>query len=88
MTSEQMAKTYEPAAAEQRWYPEWERRGYFNAAADSPKTPYTIVIPPPNVTGMLTLGHVLNNTLQDILVRFEKMRGREVCWVQIGRAHV
>jgi valyl-tRNA synthetase len=76
-----MAKAYEPATAEQRWYAEWENRGYFRADADSAKTPYTIVIPPPNVTGMLHLGHVLNNTLQDILIRFQKMNGREVCWV-------
>ncbi|OGV69343.1 MAG: valine--tRNA ligase [Lentisphaerae bacterium RIFOXYB12_FULL_65_16] len=81
MTEESMAKAYSPAEVEAKWYPEWERRGYFRARADSAKKPYTIVIPPPNVTGMLTLGHVLNNTLQDILIRFEKMRGREVCWV-------
>lgn len=76
-----MAKAYEPAAVEAKWYPLWEERGYFKGDPDSKKTPYTIVIPPPNVTGVLTLGHVLNNTLQDILIRFEKMRGREVCWV-------
>jgi len=76
-----MPKSYEAAAVERRWYEEWERRGYFRGNPGSGKKPYVIVIPPPNVTGMLTLGHVLNNTLQDILVRFEKMRGRETCWV-------
>jgi len=81
MNSQEMAKAYEPATAERRWYSTWEERGYFRADSASEKAPYTIVIPPPNVTGMLHLGHVLNNTLQDILVRFEKMRGREVCWV-------
>ena len=78
---QQMAKAYEPAKAEAKWYPLWEERGYFNGDIDADKEPYTIVIPPPNVTGMLTLGHVLNNTLQDILVRWEKMRGKGVCWV-------
>ena len=64
-----------------QWYSFWEERGSFHADPASPKEPYVIVIPPPNVTGILTLGHVLNNTLRDILIRFEKMRGRETCWV-------
>ena len=81
MSTQEMAKAYEPAAVEARWYPEWERRGYFAGDANSSKEPYTIVIPPPNVTGMLTLGHVLNNTLQDILIRWKKMDGYETCWV-------
>ncbi len=76
-----MAKAYEPASVESKWYPHWESQGYFHGKGDSDKSPYTIVIPPPNVTGMLTLGHVLNNTLQDILIRWEKLRGRDVCWV-------
>ncbi len=79
--SHQMAKAYEPNQCEAKWYPEWENRGYFNSDRDSDAKPYTIVIPPPNVTGILTLGHVLNNTLQDILIRYEKMRGRNTCWV-------
>ncbi len=79
--SQQMAKAYEPGQCEAKWYPRWEDRGYFNSDPDSDAKPYTIVIPPPNVTGILTLGHVLNNTLQDILIRFEKMRGRNTCWV-------
>lgn len=81
MSEQNLAKAYTPAEVEEKWYSLWEDRGYFRADVKSEKTPYTIVIPPPNVTGVLTLGHVLNNTLQDILIRFEKMRGREVCWV-------
>ena len=81
MSEETLSKAYSPAEVEAKWYAEWEKRGYFHASADSPKKPYTIVIPPPNVTGILTLGHVLNNTLQDILIRYEKMQGRETCWV-------
>ena len=81
MSDNQMAKAYDPSQAEKKWYREWENRGYFHGNAESPKPSYTIVIPPPNVTGVLTLGHVLNNTLQDILIRWEKMRGKEICWV-------
>jgi valyl-tRNA synthetase len=81
MSEQTMAKAYTPAEVEAARYAEWEARGYFHATAASAKKPFTIVIPPPNVTGVLTLGHVLNNTLQDILIRWEKMRGREVCWV-------
>ncbi|NOY82514.1 MAG: valine--tRNA ligase [Kiritimatiellaeota bacterium] len=78
---ETMAKAYSPADVEAKWYPEWERRGYFRGDPHADAPAYTIVIPPPNVTGMLTLGHVLNNTLQDILIRWQKMRGRNICWV-------
>jgi len=81
MSEQTMAKAYTPAEVEKTWYAEWETRGYFRADAGSAREPFTIVIPPPNVTGMLTLGHVLNNALQDILIRWEKMRGREACWV-------
>ena len=77
----QMAKAYDPAEVEKKWYAAWESRGYFHATGDTGKVPYTIVIPPPNVTGQLTMGHVLNNTMQDILIRFEKLRGRETCWL-------
>ena len=75
------AAAYAPAEVEARWYAAWEAAGCFRGRADSGRQPYTIVIPPPNVTGVLTMGHVLNNTLQDILIRFERMRGRETCWV-------
>ncbi|MFA6815864.1 MAG: valine--tRNA ligase [Lentisphaeria bacterium] len=81
MNKQEMSKAYSSADVEKKWYSTWEKRGYFHTDIKSKKTPYTIVIPPPNVTGMLTLGHVLNNTLQDILIRFEKMRGRNTCWV-------
>ena len=80
-TESSMAKAYSPKEVEAKWYPEWENRGYFRGDAASEKPPYTIVIPPPNVTGMLTLGHVLNNTLQDILIRWMKMSGHNTCWV-------
>ncbi|HEX9614966.1 MAG TPA: valine--tRNA ligase [Bacteroidota bacterium] len=77
----ELAKAYSPAEVEERWYAEWESRGLFNATVNPKKTPYTIVIPPPNITGILTLGHVLNNTLQDIFIRWKRMKGYEACWV-------
>jgi len=76
----QIPKAYEPAEAEKKWYPIWEERGYFHGSPNPDKQAYSIVIPPPNVTGILHLGHVLNNTLQDILIRWHKMQGHEVCW--------
>ncbi|UDQ99353.1 valine--tRNA ligase [Lentisphaerota bacterium WC36G] len=76
----EMPKAYEPQAVEKKWYPEWENRGLFHGEVNKDKQPYSIVIPPPNVTGILHLGHVLNNTLQDILIRWHKMLGHEVCW--------
>jgi valyl-tRNA synthetase len=72
---------YEPAAVEARWYPEWERRGYFRADPGHPGKPYCIVIPPPNVTGSLHLGHALVNTLQDILIRTRRMDGYNTLWL-------
>ncbi len=81
MSEQQLAKAYQPRDVEAKWYPRWEERGYFRGRSDSDRPSYAIVIPPPNVTGVLTLGHVLNNTLQDILVRQARMRGHEVCWV-------
>ncbi|MDD3119459.1 MAG: valine--tRNA ligase [Victivallales bacterium] len=77
---QEMPKAYEPADVEAKWYPVWEQRGYFHGTPNPDKKPYSIVIPPPNVTGILHLGHVLNNTLQDILIRWHKMRGFETCW--------
>ena len=71
MSTEELSKAYDPAEVESKWYKIWEERGYFHADVNSSKKPYTIVIPPPNVTGQLTMGHILNNTLQDILIRFE-----------------
>src|SRR5919198_749381 len=77
---------YEPAAVEERWYPIWEERGYFRADPASPKKPYSIVIPPPNVTGSLHIGHGLNNTLQDVMVRMKRMDGFNTLW-QPGTDH-
>ncbi|HEX7765063.1 MAG TPA: class I tRNA ligase family protein, partial [Nitrospira sp.] len=77
----QLDKTYEPKAVEDRWYQEWIRRGYFQASPQNPGAPYCIVIPPPNVTGSLHVGHALNNSLQDILIRWRRMQGRNVLWM-------
>jgi valyl-tRNA synthetase len=79
-------KTYEPAAMEARRYALWERSGAFAANPDSGKPPYTIMMPPPNVTGSLHMGHALNFTLQDVLVRYHRMRGCDVLW-QPGTDH-
>ncbi|HUB67078.1 MAG TPA: valine--tRNA ligase [Candidatus Methylacidiphilales bacterium] len=77
----ELAKAYEPQQVEDRLYKEWQEGGYFRADPKSSKKPYSIVMPPPNVTGKLTLGHVLNNTLQDILSRKARMEGKEVLWL-------
>ena len=78
---EELPKQYNHHAAEQRWYPYWKSQGYFHAQADDDREPYSIVMPPPNVTGALHLGHALNNTLQDILIRFKRMQGYNVLWM-------
>src|SRR5215207_519396 len=77
----ELSKGYEPQAVEERWYQYWLDNKFFVADPASPKPPYSIVIPPPNVTGVLTLGHVLNNTIQDILARKARMSGFEVLWL-------
>jgi valyl-tRNA synthetase len=77
----EVSKAYEPRAAEEKWYARWLADGYFTADPASPKPPFSIVMPPPNITGVLTLGHVLNNTIQDILARRARMQGREVLWL-------
>lgn len=77
----QLEKIYQPSAIEDKWYKHWLDKKYFHARRNPEKTPYTIVIPPPNVTGMLTMGHVLNNTIQDILIRKARMEGKEACWI-------
>ena len=73
-------KTYDPKEIEARLYPEWEQSGAFRAHPESPKAPYCIVIPPPNVTGSLHMGHALDNTLQDVLIRWRRMRGFNALW--------
>ena len=78
---EQLPKQYDHAAAQARWYPFWEKKGYFHSEPNPDRRPYTIVIPPPNVTGALHLGHALNNTLQDVLIRQKRMQGFETLWM-------
>ncbi|MDR0843003.1 MAG: class I tRNA ligase family protein, partial [Acidobacteriota bacterium] len=75
MSREPLAKSYEPKEFEQRWYSFWEGRGFFQADNASEKPVFSIVIPPPNVTGSLHMGHALQHTLHDILVRWKRMKG-------------
>ncbi|MBN2477630.1 MAG: class I tRNA ligase family protein [Pirellulales bacterium] len=79
--SSDLPKQYDHAAAQQRWYHFWEENGYFHSEPNPQRKPYAIVIPPPNVTGALHLGHALNNTLQDILIRQKRMQGFETLWM-------
>ena len=72
---------YNAAEVEDKWYQHWMEKGYFHATVNPDKEPYTIVIPPPNVTGVLHMGHMLNNTIQDVLIRKARMEGKEACWV-------
>ena len=75
-----LASTYIPAEVEEKWYEYWMKHNLFHSEPDE-REPYTIVIPPPNVTGVLHMGHMLNNTIQDILVRHARMMGKNACWV-------
>jgi valyl-tRNA synthetase len=77
----ELPKTYDPREAQDRWLAFWDERGFFHSRPDESRTPYTIVIPPPNVTGALHLGHALNNTLQDVLIRWRRMQGYNALWV-------
>ena len=81
-----LSKTYDPKDIEKRLYEEWESKGYFRAAPNPDKKPYTIVMPPPNVTGQLHMGHAMDTALQDILIRFKRMQGYEALW-QPGTDH-
>ncbi|MFD3000840.1 valine--tRNA ligase [Pontibacter toksunensis] len=72
---------YNPKEIEQKWYDSWMQHGFFHSEPNPNKEPYTIVIPPPNVTGVLHMGHMLNNTIQDVLIRRARMQGKEACWV-------
>src|SRR5262245_13440318 len=83
MDFKELPSQYDHAAAQAKWYPFWEQRDYFHATADpNDKRPvYSIVIPPPNVTGALHLGHALNNTLQDITIRMKRMQGFNTLWM-------
>ena len=81
MSKTSLDNKYNSSSVEDKWYKHWLEKKYFHADASSDKEPYTIVIPPPNVTGMLTVGHVLNNTIQDVLIRKARMEGNEACWI-------
>ena len=81
MLKKELAKTYEPREVEDRIYQFWQDGGYFHTAVDHSKKPYTIVMPPPNVTGQLHMGHAMDNTMQDILIRFKRMQGYAALWV-------
>ncbi len=76
-----MQKVYDPTIVEEKWYKYWEENGLFHADEKTSRPTYVIMIPPPNVTGMLTMGHILNNTVQDLLVRWKKMQGYETLWM-------
>ena len=86
MENNVLAKTYSPKEVEERWYKYWEENDLFKANTRSDKPPFSIVIPPPNVTGSLHMGHALNNTLQDVLCRYKRMKGYNVLW-QPGTDH-
>ncbi len=75
-----LAKTYNPSETEDKWYSYWLEKGFFRSVPDE-REPYTIVMPPPNVTGVLHMGHMLNNTIQDVLIRRARMQGKNACWV-------
>ncbi len=78
--SNELPKTYSPQAIEEKWYQYWLKNRYFHATPDN-REPFTVVIPPPNVTGVLHMGHMLNNTIQDVLIRRARMQGKNACWV-------
>ncbi len=86
MMREELAKTYDPKGIEDRLYEKWLNKKYFHAEVDRTKKPFTIVIPPPNITGQLHMGHALDNTMQDILIRFKRMQGYNALW-QPGTDH-
>ncbi|MDQ3046674.1 MAG: class I tRNA ligase family protein, partial [Bacteroidota bacterium] len=76
----EIPKTYDPKITEDKWYSYWLKHDFFRSVPDE-REPYTIVIPPPNVTGVLHMGHMLNNTIQDVLIRMKRMQGYNACWV-------
>ena len=84
--SKELAKTYDPSGIEEKLYQKWMDKKYFHAEVDRDKKPFTIVIPPPNITGQLHMGHALDNTMQDILIRFKRMQGYNALW-QPGTDH-
>lgn len=84
--NKELAKTYDPQDIEDRLYQKWEENKYFRAKVDRSKKPFTIVMPPPNITGQLHMGHALDNTMQDILIRYKRMQGYNALW-QPGTDH-
>src|SRR5580698_1995346 len=80
MTTE-LAKQYDPKEAQQRWLKFWDEHRWFHSEPDPKRKPFCIVIPPPNVTGALHMGHALNNTLQDVLIRWRRMQGYNALWM-------
>ena len=76
-----IAKTYDPKQVEDRLYEQWMEKGYFHAEVDNNKEPYCIVIPPPNITGQLHMGHALDNAWQDIIIRWKRMQGFSALWL-------
>ena len=81
MNEEQLPKTYDPEKVEEKWYQRWEEKGYFTPVPDEERDPFTIMMPPPNVTGELHLGHALDSTLQDIIIRWRRMQGYNALWL-------
>jgi len=79
--AQSIPKAYDPAAVEKKWYGWWEEQGFFRAGVDPHKPHYSIVLPPPNVTGSLHMGHALNITLQDLIIRWKRMQGFDVLWL-------
>ena len=77
----ELDKVYSPTEIEDRWYKIWEENGYFSAQHNEEKPGYSIVIPPPNVTGILHMGHMLDNTIQDAIIRYKRMSGFDTLWV-------
>ena len=76
-----LSATYNPAEVEARWYDGWVERGYFTAKPDSDKPRFTVMMPPPNVTGQLTMGHMLGESIRDVLVRWQRMEGKDVLYL-------
>ena len=85
MTGQALDKTFDPAGIEAKWYEHWETKGLFRPERPD-AVPFTIVNPPPNVTGSLHIGHALDNTLQDVVIRYERLRGKDALWV-VGTDH-
>ena len=81
MSKQEIPAQYQHNDVESKWYEYWEQHGYFHSEVDHTRKPFTVVIPPPNVTGVLHMGHMLNNTIQDVLVRKARMDGYNACWV-------